>query len=57
MAGAADVAAGEGPVESYRESMLGGGNQKELKQLSALKDVNEISDSYSIGTEMTPETL
>jgi hypothetical protein len=57
MAGAADVAAGEGPVESYRESMLGGGNQKEFKQLSTLKDVNEISDSYSIGTERPKDLL
>jgi hypothetical protein len=37
--------------------MLGGGNQKELNLLSTLKRVNEISDSYSIGTETTPEIL
>jgi hypothetical protein len=37
--------------------MFAGGNQKELKQLSTVKDVNEISDSYSIGTEMTPKIL
>lgn len=35
--------------------MLGGGNQEELKQLSTVKDVNETSHSYSIGTETGPE--
>jgi hypothetical protein len=37
--------------------MLGGGIQKELKQLTTLMDVNETGDSYSTGTEMAQEFL
>jgi len=39
-------------LDSQRESMLEGGNKKQLKQLSTSWDVNRNSDSYSIGTEM-----
>jgi hypothetical protein len=44
-------------MESERESMLGSGIQKELKQLTTLKNVDETGDSYSTGTEIAPEIL
>jgi hypothetical protein len=48
---------GEALWNPNAKSMRGGGSQKELGQLSTLKDVNEITDLYSIGTEMTLEAL
>jgi hypothetical protein len=38
--------------DSQFKSMLDDANQKQLKQLSSWKEFNQISNLYSIGTEM-----